>query len=109
MWGNMHWGSATSRDLVTWEHHGDALCPDELGTIFSGSAVVDHDNTAGFGKGAVLAFYTSAGRYQQQSMAYSTDGGKSFTKYEGNPVVASQLDDCRDPKVFWYPRANTGT
>lgn len=102
MWGNMHWGSATSRDLVTWEHHGDALCPDELGTIFSGSAVVDHDNTAGFGKGAVLAFYTSAGRYQQQSMAYSTDGGKSFTKYEGNPVVASQLGDCRDPKVFWY-------
>lgn len=105
MWGNMHWGAASSRDLITWEHHGDVLRPDELGTIFSGSAVVDHDNTAGFGKGAVIAFYTSAGRYQQQSMAYSTDGGKSFTKYEGNPVVKSELADCRDPKVFWYAPA----
>ena len=74
MWGNMHWGAASSRDLISWEHHGDVLRPDGLGTIFSGSAVVDHDNTAGFGKGAVIAFYTSADRYQQQSMAYSTDG-----------------------------------
>lgn len=105
MWGNMHWGAASSRDLISWEHHGDVLCPDELGTIFSGSAVVDHDNTAGFGKGAVIAFYTSAGRYQQQSMAWSTDGGKTFTKYEGNPVVKSELADCRDPKVFWYAPA----
>lgn len=105
MWGNMHWGAASSRDLISWEHHGDVLRPDGLGTIFSGSAVVDHDNTAGFGKGAVIAFYTSAGRFQQQSLAYSTDGGRSFIKYEGNPVVKSELADCRDPKVFWYAPA----
>lgn len=102
MWGNMHWGHATSRDLISWEHHGDALRPDALGTIFSGSAVVDHNNTAGYGKGAVLAFYTSAAHVQQQSMAYSTDSGMTFTKYENNPVIPSDLRDCRDPKVFRY-------
>ena len=77
MWGNMHWGHATSTDLVTWEHHGDAISPDALGTIFSGSCVVDKDNTAGFGAGAVIAFYTSASDRQVQSMAYSLDNGKT--------------------------------
>lgn len=105
-WGNMHWSHSTSRDLVTWEHHGITFAPDSLGTIFSGSAVVDKDNTSGFGKDAVVAFYTSHkhGVPQVQSMAYSTDGGMTFTRYEGNPVVVSHdgILDFRDPKVIRY-------
>lgn len=99
--GNMHWGHAVSKDLVNWEHLPIALYPDALGTIFSGSAVVDKDNTAGFGKGAIVAIFTNAGARQVQSIAYSTDNGRSFTKYEGNPVITSQLRDFRDPKVIW--------
>lgn len=106
-WGNMHWGHSTSTDLVNWEFQGDAIFPDAWGTIFSGSCVVDHDNTSGFGKGAVIAFYTSAkptpwGDCQTQSMAYSLDNGQTFTKYEQNPIVTSAERDFRDPKVFWY-------
>ena len=106
-WGNMHWGHSTSTDLVHWEYEGDALLPDAWGTVFSGSAVVDKDNTAGFGRDAIVAFYTSAkptpwGDAQMQSIAYSTDGGKTFTKYAGNPVLTSAERDFRDPKVFWY-------
>lgn len=101
-WENMHWRHSVSRDLVTWEDRGVALAPDGLGTIFSGSCVVDHDNTAGFGRGAVIAFYTSAGESQTQSMAYSTDGGQTFTKYNGNPVITSNVPDFRDPHVFWH-------
>lgn len=106
-WGNMHWGHSTSTDLVNWKDEGVALSPDAWGTIFSGSCVVDKDNTAGFGEGAVIAFYTSAkptvwGDCQTQSMAYSTDNGYTFTKYEANPVLMSNLRDFRDPKVFWY-------
>lgn len=105
-WGNMHWSHSSSRDLMTWEHHGIAIAPDSLGTIFSGSAVVDAENTSGFGKDAVIAFYTSHihGVPQVQSMAYSTDGGMTFTKYEGNPVVESHdgILDFRDPKVLRY-------
>ena len=101
-WGNMSWGHAVSRDLVNWEHHKAVLFPDELGAIFSGSAVVDEHNTAGFGEGAVVAIYTSAGARQSQSIAYSLDGGESFTKYEGNPVLTSHRVDFRDPKVFWH-------
>lgn len=106
-WGNMHWGHSTSTDLVHWEYEGDALLPDAWGTVFSGSAVVDKDNTAGFGRDAIVAFYTSAkstpwGDAQMQSIAYSTDGGKTFTKYAGNPVLTSTERDFRDPKVFWY-------
>ena len=102
MWGNMHWGHATSTDLVTWEHHGDAISPDALGTIFSGSCVVDKDNTAGFGDGAVIAFYTSASDRQVQSMAYSLDNGKTFKKYARNPILTSTQRDFRDPKVIWH-------
>ncbi len=100
-WGNMSWGHATSTDLLHWKEQGVALTRDELGEIFSGSAVVDKDNTAGFGAGAIVAIYTSADKYQQQSIAYSTDG-IHFTKYANNPVVSSTRSDFRDPKVFWY-------
>ena len=76
---------------------------DNLGDIFSGSAVVDRDNTAGFGKDAIVAIYTSSGEHQQQSIAYSTDGGETFNKYDGNPVIKNtELADFRDPKVFWH-------
>ncbi|MDL2213475.1 GH32 C-terminal domain-containing protein [Bacteroides sp. OttesenSCG-928-N06] len=102
MWGNMHWGHATSKDLISWEHQPVALAPDGLGTIFSGCAVVDKDNTAGFGAGAIVAFYTSASERQTQSMAYSLDNGRSFTKFDRNPVVTSTIRDFRDPKVFWH-------
>ena len=106
-WGNMTWGHSTSTDLVHWQYEGTPILPDAHGTIFSGSCVIDRDNTAGFGAGAVVAFYTSAkstpwGDSQSQSMAYSTDGGKTFTKYAGNPVLTSMKPDFRDPKVFWY-------
>ena len=100
-WENMTWGHSTSTDLVNWKFEGDAILPDALGTIFSGSAVVDKNNTAGFGEGAVVALYTSAGENQTQSMAYSTDNGKTFTKYEGNPIITSNVPDFRDPHMFW--------
>lgn len=107
VWGNMHWGHSTSTDLMHWKFEGCAIVPDAWGAIFSGSCVVDHENTAGFGKEAVVAFYTSAkstpwGDIQMQSMAYSLDNGKTFTKYEGNPILTSSERDFRDPKVFWY-------
>ena len=102
MWGNMHWGHATTKDLVNWEHQPEAIVPDALGTIFSGSCVVDKDNTAGFGAGAIIAFYTSAGERQVQSMAYSLDNGKTFKKYARNPILTSTQRDFRDPKVFWH-------
>lgn len=107
VWANMHWGHSTSTDLMHWNFEGCAIVPDAWGAIFSGSCVVDHNNTAGFGKEAVVAFYTSAkstpwGDIQMQSMAYSLDNGKTFTKYEGNPILTSSEKDFRDPKVFWY-------
>lgn len=106
-WANMHWGHATSSDLVKWEYHKDALAPDTIGAIFSGSAVVDKNNTAGFGKDAIVAIYTSAGAAQTQSIAYSTDNGKSFTPYNSNPVLADpNIADFRDPKVFWHNESN---
>lgn len=106
-WGNMTWGHSTSEDLTHWTFQGEAIVPDAWGTIFSGSCVVDNDNTAGFGAGAVIAFYTSAkstpwGDSQSQSMAYSLDNGKTFVKYDHNPVLISEERDFRDPKVFWY-------
>lgn len=100
-WENMTWGHSTSTDLLHWTFQGDPIEADAWGTIFSGSAVVDHNNTAGFGKGAVVAMYTSAGENQTQSIAYSNDNGQTFTKYDGNPVLTSNTPDYRDPHVFW--------
>ena len=106
MWGNMHWGHTVSRDLVNGEQQPVALERDTMGHIFSGSSVVDKNNTAGFGEGAIVAFYTSASdkNGQIQCLAYSTDNGKSFTKYQNNPILTpfDGLRDFRDPKVFWY-------
>lgn len=100
-WENMTWGHSTSTDLIHWTFQGAHIEADAWGTIFSGSAVVDHNNTAGFGKGAVVAMYTSAGENQTQSIAYSNDNGQTFTKYDGNPVLTSNTPDYRDPHVFW--------
>ena len=106
MWGNMHWGHSVSRDLVRWEPLPPAIARDTLGHIFSGCSVVDHLNSAGYGENALIAFYTSASdrNGQIQCMAYSTDNGRTFTKYENNPVLTpfDGLRDFRDPKVFWY-------
>lgn len=107
-WGNMHWGHAVSRDLVHWAELPPAIEPDNNGEIFSGSTVVDSENTAGFGAGAVIAIYTSASRKgQSQCLAYSHDNGRTFTKYEGNPVLQATdgSRDFRDPRVFRYEPA----
>ena len=109
-WENMTWGHAVSEDLVHWKELSPALFPDNLGTMYSGSAVIDYDNTAGWnkdGKPAMVIAYTAAapGR-QTQCIAYSLDNGRTFTKYEGNPVIDSKEKwnsaDTRDPKLFWY-------
>lgn len=106
VWGNMHWGHSVSRDLIHWEHLPVALARDTMGHIFSGSSVVDVENTAGYGDGTIVSFYTSASdkNGQIQCMAYSCDNGRTFTKYEKNPVLTpfDGLKDFRDPKVFWY-------
>ena len=107
MWGNMSWGHAVSTDMVSWTYLPTALTPDSLGAIFSGSAVIDVNNTAGFGKNAMVAIYTSAGKMQQQSIAYSIDKGRTFTKYAKNPVLPNPgITDFRDPKVSWNESAN---
>ena len=97
-WENMHWGHAVSKDLIHWEELPAALFPDTLGTMFSGSAVIDHQNSAGFGKDALVAIYTAAGKRMTQNIAYSLDRGRTFTKFSGNPLLGPD----RDPKVFWY-------
>ena len=100
MWGNMHWGHSTSTDLIHWKDEGVALPPDVWGTMFSGSCVVTDQR--------VVAFYTASrptpfgGDVQAQCLAFSTDGGKTFSKYEGNPVLTSEAKDFRDPNVFWH-------
>ncbi len=113
-WGNMHWGHAVSTDLIHWKELADALFPDELGTMFSGSAVVDFNNTAGFQKDqekVIVAVYTANGEAgQQQCIAYSNDRGRTFTKYDKNPVLPAierfESAHERDPKVFWYKPGN---
>ena len=105
-WENMTWGHSTSTDLVNWTYQGDVIEPDALGTIFSGSSVVDYKNTAGFGEGAIISYYTSAGQSQTQSMAYSVDNGMTFKKYSDNPILTSNLPDFRDPKVLWNDEAS---
>jgi fructan beta-fructosidase len=102
---NLSWGHAVSRDLARWEELPVALEPDDLGEIYSGSAVVDHHNTSGFfpGEPGLVAIYTSAGDTQQQSIAYSRDRGRTWTKHEGNPVIPNPgVEDFRDPKVIWH-------
>ena len=123
-WGNMSWGHATSTDLMHWTEQNVALTRDELGAVFSGSCVVIAPPAAPEGasienattivppsggeEGAIVAFYTSAGEtgdvagHQQQSIAYSTDGGRNFTRYANNPVIKNDDDNLRDPKVFWH-------
>ena len=105
-WGNMHWGHSVSKDLVHWEHLAPAIARDTLGHIFSGSSIVDQENIAGYGAGSILAFYTSASdkNGQIQCLAFSKDNGRTFTKYEKNPILcpADGLRDFRDPKVFRY-------
>lgn len=107
-WGNMSWGHAVSRDLVHWTQLPVAIPQDTQEMIFSGSAVVDTNNTTGFGKPgnpALVAIYTSVDKVtgkQSQALAYSTDGGRTFTKYAGNPVLDIGSSNFRDPKVFWY-------
>ena len=112
-WGNMHWGHAVSPDLVHWKELGDAIYPDGLGTIFSGSAVVDNANTTGWARGSerpIVCIYTAAGGTSRQSegvpfsqcLAYSTDRGRTWTKYERNPVLPHIIGGNRDPKAIWY-------
>lgn len=117
IWGPMHWGHAVSKDLIHWKELPIALYPDSLGYIFSGSAVVDSNNTSGFGKKGkipMVAIFThhdpkgeKAGKdnYQNQSIAYSLDEGSTWTKYKGNPVLKNPgIKDFRDPKVMWYAK-----
>lgn len=108
-WGNMHWGHSVSRDLVHWDHLDPAIARDPMGHIFSGSTIVDTRNSAGFGKNAIIAYYTSHSmrngkQVQVQCMAYSKDNGRTFIKYKGYPVVTpfDGLENFRDPKIFWY-------
>jgi fructan beta-fructosidase len=108
-WGPMHWGHATSKDLIRWEHKPVALFPDDNGYIFSGSAVVDTKNTSGFGtveNPPLVAIFTyhhpdKETHFQTQGIAYSLDNGDTWAKYEGNPVIVGDPKDFRDPKVFW--------
>ncbi len=116
VWGPMHWGHAESSDLIHWQHLPIALYPDSLGYIFSGSAVIDKENTTGFGKNAMVAIFTYHNNKiwelgykntESQGIAYSLDEGKTWTKYKGNPVLNnSGQQDFRDPSVFWNDKTN---
>ena len=113
-WGNMHWGHAVSRDLVHWRELPAALYPDAMGTMFTGCAVVDHHNSSGLGDGSqppIVLVYTAAGEHARprefytQCLAFSADGGSTWHKYDGNPVLPHQVGQNRDPKVIWHPRS----
>ena len=110
VWGPMHWGHAVSKDLIHWEHLPIALYPDKNGAIFSGSAVVDWQDSSGFfngGTGLVAIFTSADGPVQTQSIAYSTDKGRTWNIYEGNPVLIDEnCPDFRDPKVFWHKESD---
>lgn len=99
-WQNMTWGHSSSKDLVTWEHQPVAIEANGLGAVFSGSSVVDTENTAGFGKDAVVSLYTSADASQIQSLAHSKDGGQTFEIYPANPIITLE-SEARDPNMFW--------
>lgn len=99
-WQNMTWGHSTSEDLVSWKHQPTAIEANGLGSVFSGSSVVDTENTAGFGKDAVISLYTSAGVSQVQSLAHSKDEGQTFEIYPANPVITLE-SEARDPNMFW--------
>lgn len=118
VWGPMHWGHAVSKDLVHWEHLPIALYPDSLGTIFSGSAVLDQNNTSGLGtknNPPLIAIYTyhnakleeaGGNKYQTQGIAFSVDSGRTWQKYKGNPVLKNPgIKDFRDPKVRWHEKS----
>ncbi len=112
-WGPMHWGHTTSKDLFHWKHHDIALYPDSLGYIFSGSAVVDKNNSTGFQSGedkplvAIFTHHNPDNGVETQSIAYSTDAGKTWTKYKDNPVIENPgIEDFRDPKVFWHEKTS---
>ena len=113
-WGNMHWGHAVSPDLVHWTERPVALYPDALGTMFTGCAVVDRHNTSGLGSGSqppIVLVYTAAGEWARppvpytQCLAFSADGGATWHKYDGNPVLPHQAGKNRDPKVIWHPQS----
>ena len=115
-WGNMTWAHAISKDLIHWKQLPNAIEPDELGTIFSGSAVVDWNNTSGFQTGkenVLVAFYTSAGGHAKvkkpftQSIAYSNNRGRTWIKYKNNPVIEHIRAQNRDPKVIWHEPTKT--
>lgn len=112
-WGPMHWGHAVSKDMLHWGNIPVALEPDTLGTIFSGSVIVDEQDSSGFfnGSAGLVAIFTHHGEYEQQSIAYSTDKGRTWVKYKDNPVILNEktkaYKDFRDPKVFWYAPGNT--
>lgn len=99
-WQNMTWGHSSSKDLVNWEHHPAAIEANGLGSVFSGSSVVDANNTVGFGENAVVSLYTSAGASQIQSLAHSGDNGQTFEIYPGNPILTLE-SEARDPNMFW--------
>ena len=115
VWGPMHWGHATSTDLIHWTNKPVALYPDSVGLIFSGSAVVDYNNTSGFGKNGhppLVAVFTHHNQAKEkdgkndtenESLAYSSDAGKTWKKYKNNPVLKNPgISDFRDPNVMWY-------
>ena len=123
VWGPMHWGHAVSKDMIKWEHLPVALYPDSLGYIFSGSCVMDWNNTSGLAQDdniPMIAIFThhdpegekaSTNSFQYQSIAYSNDKGRTWTKYAGNPVIpnSDSIKDFRDPKVIWIKKIINGS